>query len=247
MVVLNRARDVVARACRVAGRALRGRGQSQDKAVNELAYWRERKRIEGDLRNDHYVEFYTSHFGLEPGFYRGKRILDVGCGPRGSLEWADMAAERVGLDPLAAEYRTLGMAAHKMTYSPAASEAIPFPSGHFDVVSAFNSLDHVDDARVTAREIIRGLKPRGFFLLLTELNHHATVCEPQEFSWDVVRMFAPPLDVVEERHYEMSVPGIYQSIVANVRYDHTDRRHRGGILSAKFRKPVGARSEVGSF
>src|SRR3990170_4786073 len=95
----------------------------------ELEYWQRRKLKEGDLSNEHYKYFYTKHFGLDEPFDKGKRILDIGCGPRGSLEWADMAAERVGIDPLAAEYRTLGMAAHKMTYSPAASEAIPFPSG----------------------------------------------------------------------------------------------------------------------
>ena len=29
---------------------------------------------------------------------------DIGCGPRGSLEWATMAAERVGLDPPVNKY-----------------------------------------------------------------------------------------------------------------------------------------------
>ena len=39
------------------------------------------------------------YFNLDKSFYKNKRILDVGCGPRGSLEWDDMALERVGLDP----------------------------------------------------------------------------------------------------------------------------------------------------
>jgi ubiquinone/menaquinone biosynthesis C-methylase UbiE len=34
---------------------------------------------------------------------------------------------------------------HGMTYVAARSEEIPFPEGYFDVVSSFNSLDHVDD------------------------------------------------------------------------------------------------------
>jgi hypothetical protein len=70
------------------------------KERNEIAYWRSRLAAEGQLTNERYFESYTSTFDLEPSFHAGKRILDIGCGPRGSLEWADMAAERVGLDPL---------------------------------------------------------------------------------------------------------------------------------------------------
>jgi len=44
------------------------------------------------------IEF-LDYFGLSKDFYKGKKILDIGCGPRGSLEWADMTLERVGLDP----------------------------------------------------------------------------------------------------------------------------------------------------
>lgn len=46
----------------------------------------------------------------------GRRVLDVGCGPRGSLEWADRARVRVGLDPLVDAYRELGVADHAMGY-----------------------------------------------------------------------------------------------------------------------------------
>ncbi len=74
-------------------------------------------------------------FGLPLELYDGKRVLDLGCGPRGSLEWAERAAERVGLDPLADEYQRLHSREHAMTYVAAPAEAIPFPDSHFDVVS----------------------------------------------------------------------------------------------------------------
>ena len=66
-----------------------------------MAYWRSRKAAEGVLTNSHYEFFFTAYFGSSADFYSGKRIFDVGCGPRGSLEWAEMTAERVGTDPLA--------------------------------------------------------------------------------------------------------------------------------------------------
>jgi 2-polyprenyl-3-methyl-5-hydroxy-6-metoxy-1,4-benzoquinol methylase len=78
------------------------------KHSRELDFWKSRKQAEGYLGNSHYEYYYTTHFAIDREFCRGKRILDIGCGPRGSLEWADMAAERVGLDPLSARLQRVG-------------------------------------------------------------------------------------------------------------------------------------------
>ncbi len=206
------------------------------KGLNEMRYWQGRVRAEGQLGNAHYAEFYTDQFGLSPAFYQGKRLLDIGCGPRGSLEWADMAAERVGLDPLAERYRALGTGRHAMRYVAAPSESIPFEDGHFDVVCSFNSLDHVDDLARTVAEIRRVLRPGGLFLLLTDVNHLATDCEPQSFSWDVTARFLPDLVVVQEEHYEKLDGGMYDSLRAAIAYDHTDPTQRYGILAAMLRR-----------
>jgi ubiquinone/menaquinone biosynthesis C-methylase UbiE len=56
----------------------------------------------------------------------------------------DDGERAVGIDPLAKEYERLNGGLHGMTYVAARSEEIPFPEGYFDVVSSFNSLDHVD-------------------------------------------------------------------------------------------------------
>jgi ubiquinone/menaquinone biosynthesis C-methylase UbiE len=198
----------------------------------ELRYWQTRRAGEGTLSNRHYKRFYTDHFGLDAGFYRGRRILDVGCGPRGSLEWASDASRRVGLDPLADAYRELGTDAHAMEYVAAACEAIPFPDGYFEVVCSFNSLDHVDDLDASIAELTRVLELGGLFLLLTDVNHAPTECEPTAFSWDVVERFQPALRVLRVEHYEKAADGIYQSIDAAVPYDHGDPAPRYGVLSA---------------
>ncbi len=122
-----------------------------------------------------------------------------------------------------------------MKYVTGTSECLPFPDGHFHIVSSFNSLDHVDDLDQTAREIVRVLAPGGFFLLVTDVNHPPTRCEPLAFSWDVVKKFSPPLRIVAERYYEVSRPGnIYQSILADVPYDHATKGPHPGILTARF-------------
>ena len=201
-------------------------GPRKTKAKYELKYWKSRKAIEGSLSNTHFEHFFITHFALDQAFLNGKKILDIGCGPRGSLEWADMASQRIGLDPLANSYREIGTGAHRMQYVTARAQRIPFPDGYFDVVSCFNSLDHVDDLEQSISEIIRVIAPGGLFLLLTDVHRDPAYTEPAVFSWNVVEEFVPSLGLVEEKHYEKSADGMYQSIEANIPYDHSQRSPR---------------------
>ena len=215
------------------------RGTTGLKEMCELDYWRGRARQEGSLRNSHYAYFYTEHFGLERRFYEGKKVLDIGCGPRGSLEWASMAAERVGLDPLADSYRALGTGRHAMSYVASPAERIPFEDGHFDVVCSFNSLDHVEDLDRVVSEITRVARGNGVFLLLTDVDHEPTPTEPLSFSWDIVERFAGGFAPVEERRYEAHPKGLYDAILAGVPYDPANATRRKGVLSALFRRRAG--------
>ena len=167
------------------------------KHSRELDFWKSRKEAEGQLGNSHYEYYYTTHFGIERQFYRDKRILDIGCGPRGSLEWADMAAERIGLDPLVSAYRKLGIDRHRMKYCSGHSERIPFPDAYFDVVTSVNSLDHVDDVKKTIQEITRVTKPYGIFLVVVEVNHRVRVCEPHKLRLDFITSFLPAFSVTQ--------------------------------------------------
>lgn len=212
------------------------RGTTFVKQRCEMDYWRNRVRTERVLANQHFAWFFTTHFELEEEFYRGKRVLDLGCGPRGSLEWASMAAERVGLDPLVDSYRALGIERHAMRYVAAPAEEIPFPDGHFDVVSSFNSLDHVDDLDRTVGEIARVTAAGGLFLLITEVDHPPTVCEPITFSWDIAHRFEAAFEKVRENRYETHPDGVYDAIRADLRYDDQNSAERSGWLSAMFRR-----------
>jgi SAM-dependent methyltransferase len=216
---------------------LSNRMRTPIKRVMELLYWLNVRARSGRLTSDHYAGFYTDHFGLSVADYAGKRILDIGCGPRGSLEWANDAAERVGLDPLADQYKRLGTDRHRMRYVASGAEAIPFPDGYFDVVCSFNSLDHVDDLDKVVSEIGRVVRPGGLFLLITDVNHAPTLTEPLTLSWDITQRFTPPLELVDSRRFEKKDGGVYQSLLRGAAYDESDPAPRYGILSARFRKP----------
>ena len=206
-----------------------------NKEKAEMQYWVEQYSKEGKLFNLHYERFYTEHFGLSKEFYDGKRILDIGCGPRGSLEWADGALARVGIDPLANNYLKMGISDLKMLFIHSVAEKIPFPNNYFDIISSFNSLDHVRSLDTVISQIKKKLKKNGFFLLLTDVNHDPTPAEPTCFSWDIVNKFYPEFDLLDERHYEKA-NGIYQSITDGVQYNQNNHQKRSGVLSAKFIK-----------
>ncbi len=199
----------------------------------EYLYWWNKKRKETTLTNFHYEAFFTSHFGLNKEFYQGKKILDIGCGPRGSLEWATQS-ETHGLDPLVNQYKKLGITEHKMNYIQANCENIPYENNYFDVVSSFNSLDHVDDLEKSISEIKRIIKPNGYFLLIADIHDNSTVCEPSPFSWDIAQKFIPEFDVVQENHYEGEK--LYQSIREAIPYNHSNPEKRYGVYTALLKK-----------
>jgi len=214
--------------------------RQQVKHAAEMAFWKgKHSKSGGVLANAHYRFFYTSFFNIDPEEYSQRCILDIGCGPRGSLEWADMARERVGLDPLADDYRKFGIDKHRMNYVCAPSEQIPFPEGHFDFVTCFNALDHVDDVEKTLSEIARVLKGGGSFLLITEINHHPTVTEPQTLSAELLEHLEQSF--VSSNVRFCAIRGdhdVYGSLREGLPYDKDDRTHPGLLTARLIRKPA---------
>ena len=199
------------------------------KLRHEYGYWSGRHAQGGRLEDGipFYRWLFCEHFGVGEAFYAGKRILDVGCGPRGSLEWAGGAAERVGLDPLADRYAGLHARPHAMRYVRGAAERMPFDDAHFHVVATINSLDHVDDLDAALREIARVTAPGGTWLLVVDVAHGPTVTEPQRLEWDLLDALAPDWELVERRAFARPSDNLYDNLRAA-------RPHEGGpgVLSA---------------
>lgn len=201
----------------------------------ELLFWKIKKNREVNLGHSHYEFFYTDYFSIQRSFYEGKNILDIGCGPRGSLEWADMAKERIGVDPLADRYLELGADQHKMKYVKANAEDLPFGDDYFDLVSSFNSIDHVIRLEQVCSEISRVLKPGGTLLLIVDVHARPWITEPQVIRWDFISRYFPDFEVLEEHHLE-SVKNnrIYSDVRANVKA--RNEKKQKGILTAKLKK-----------
>ncbi|WP_208347237.1 class I SAM-dependent methyltransferase [Pseudaestuariivita rosea] len=210
------------------------RVQVHYKRLVELLFWKKTLRgAGGDFYNKHLEIAFTRVFDLTTEFYAGKRIVDIGCGPVGTLEWADIAAERVGVDPLAEEYLKLNRGQQAMTYVEATAEDIPFDDGYFDVVSLFNSLDHVENVDAAIAEAVRLAKSGGIILLIVEVDHKPTITEPNMIDESILEAFEG-CDVLFKAIYRIRDDhDVYASVFeANSRTDATEP----GVMCVKLQK-----------
>ena len=206
------------------------------KELSELTYWKIQKIKTPKLNNDHYEEFYTTTFGLRREDYEDKKVMDIGCGPRGSLEWVPHSTTAVGLDPLANDYLNLHSDSDqlKMQLVEGYSESIPFEDNYFDIVTSFNSLDHVEDLQQSADEIQRVIKPGGLLLLICDVNRKATLTEPHSITPMVLMNYFNNLTLEERKILQTSYKHrIYENVRADKPLQNVNEQ---GVMIAKFKK-----------
>lgn len=98
-------------------------------------------------------------------------VLEVGSGAHGLIFFFE-AAERVGVDPLADEYRALFPAWQERARTVAAfGEQLPFGDASFDIVLCDNVVDHAESPRRIVEEIARVLKPGGLLYFTVNVHH----------------------------------------------------------------------------
>ena len=106
-----------------------------------------------------FIKEICRHF---PG--RRTRILDVGCGTGANLVMLSQFGDAEGVDisPDALAFcRERGLRNVKL----GAAEQLPFADGSFDIVTAFDVVEHMDDDVAGLREMRRVLQPNGRLLL----------------------------------------------------------------------------------
>jgi SAM-dependent methyltransferase len=134
------------------------------------------------LHTPEYFEFYdwlreqNEGPGFSEGFYeyvsfRGKKVLDVGCGNGYVLSrYARAGADARGVDltPTAVELsrRRFDLMSLGGTFAVASAEELPFGDDEFDCVSSIGVVHHTPNTRKAVNEIKRVLKPGGRVLLM---------------------------------------------------------------------------------
>ncbi len=122
-------------------------------------------QVNVDLLNEH-----VARYAFAARLARGKRVLDAGCGAGyGSAELAHTAQFVAGADlaPEAVDYARAHYRMPNLAFEQASCAALPHSGASFDLVVAFEVIEHLENWRALLLEARRVLASNGQFVVST--------------------------------------------------------------------------------
>ena len=168
-------------------------------------------QVAPDLWNEH-----TARYVFAARFAKGRKVLDAGCGSGyGSARLAAKAATVVGADisseALTYARRHYGMG--NLHLLQTSCTRLPVAAGAFDLVVAFEVIEHLPDWRDFLQEMKRVTAPEGLFIVSTPNKayygasrgnaapnpYHVHEFEYEEFRQELLKLF-PQVRMALQNH-----------------------------------------------
>lgn len=163
------------------------------KFLSVMNYWRIEYKLGGkDKYNQEsslktIYKRYCKHLNIDKNTFKDKIVVDIGCGPRGSLHYFN-ARLKIGVDPFANFYRKkFNVDKQDMIYLHTGAESIPISNRFADFVISHNALDHVDNFNQSIKEIHRIIKSEGIIIFQLNFNERPTINEPILLNKKIVK------------------------------------------------------------
>lgn len=127
--------------------------------------------VEPDLLNEH-----LSRYRLAARCAEGGSVLDAGCGSGYGAAEFGRASRVVGVDVSAEaiDYASRHFSRPGVHFLRAGCEALPFADGSFDLVTAFEVIEHLEHQEEMLAEARRVLRPAGILLVSTPNSAYYT-------------------------------------------------------------------------
>ncbi len=125
--------------------------------------------IPGQVNDDLWAE-HIARYAYAGRFAAQARVLDIGCGAGyGTAELAQHSRTAAGIDVSAEAiaYAREHYPVPNTTFLTASATALPFAPASFDLITAFEVIEHLDNWHDLLIETRRALHPNGTFLVST--------------------------------------------------------------------------------
>lgn len=139
---------------------------------SDFADWRNKR-----LHSEQFQAEMLTLVAEVAGPLQGRDLLDLGCGMGGFAVAAELAGAQVTALDYNPAYCVITAArgdrhGMRMPVMRAAGEALPLPSASYNIVTAWDVLEHVQQPAAMLAEIARVLRPGGW-AMLTAINRFA--------------------------------------------------------------------------
>jgi ubiquinone/menaquinone biosynthesis C-methylase UbiE len=114
---------------------------------------------------------------LRPGSWKGKKILEVGCGLGfEALKFAKAGAFVYAIDSsnIVIKYTKQRLANYKAKVIKMNAQSLKFPGNYFDMVYSLGVIHHIKNTERVVNEIYRVLKPNGKLILMVSHKYTPT-------------------------------------------------------------------------
>ena len=118
--------------------------------------------------NDNLWSEHVARYAYARRYAEGRRVLDAGCGTGyGSAELAQSALVVTGIDVAAQaiEFARATYPIQSLRFLVSSCAVLPFPENAFDLVVAFEVIEHLPDHRTFLQECARVLTHHGLFIV----------------------------------------------------------------------------------
>ena len=202
--------------------------------------------VPGQVNDDLWSE-HLARYAFARMYAAGRSVLDAGCGTGyGSSELASTAASVTGFDiaPEAIEYAQAQFKAARFVLASCA--AMPFAPNAFDLVVAFEVIEHLPDYRAFLQECARVLKHQGLLIVSSPNRlyysesraqtgpnpYHEHEFEAEEFVKELEKVFSNVRLLLQNRIESFAFQSENGGAPAEVRIDRSGKAADAHFLIA---------------